>query len=576
VISFKNPVPKVAGLLALAILLVAGCAKSPKAPNANLPPNTFITSYSIAIPPDSATLYNVTVNWRASDIDGEPESYRYWLDAADPADSLKTSTFDAFVTKRLIFSSSDTTHTFYVQARDNEGTYDPTPASMVVRMTDTRNVHEFLPNTFPVTIPPDGSLTSRGVFMVLNGTSIVGGVVEFQYAVDDTATWTSLPPTLTLSNLSTLEARLGPSVLSWGPHIIFFRAVDNWGNVDESPLSVSINCDSTQHFAPELALSVSEGQKFIVPFTRPVIDTLKIDFSTLVDFYFSAVDHYTVTTSSGIDTTMTVNSLTLTNVEGGSYWIKVAVTDIGENTTIDSTDYIVVVLNAHNGILGINGVDWPTYGTQARNVWRNGVPFGNFPHFKWWDVFTVPPSGGRPFPDSVLGVGSVPSYLFDTLFFSTITWMANEFSGDEVFWNERQTEIMNFLNMGGNVVLATRFGADFFFDDLSAFTGVNSAGWLTGVNPSVLTAVADSLTNINRLAGQSQSLTDLPTVTSAAATKLYEDPNNPSYYAGFITQPAGQGKFVFIAGRNYRWVNADLKSNLDVIYRFYFNMRSQY
>jgi hypothetical protein len=435
-------------------------------------------------------------------------------------------------------------------------------------MADTRHGTVFNPNTTAGTVPPDGALTSAGVHLVINGDDLDGEVVTFQRAIDDTSSWVDVTPQVILEHQSTVEMNV--SGLSLGPHIIYVRAVDNMGNVDNSPLSLSI--DVRDGFAPEVSLSVRNDESFVVPFTTPTMDTLQITITSTVDFYYGAIRDYYIFSSTGMSDTTTDNVVNLTNLGGGTYWIKVVANDYGGNSTADSTNFGIVVLGAHQGILGVNGIDWATYG-EAVDVWDNAVPFGNFPHFKWWDLFLVPPSGGRPYADSLLGTGSIPEWMLDTTYFSAVVWFANEYSGDEVYWNARTDAIMNYLNNGGNLILATRFAFDFFFPELIDYAGVSADDWATGANPTMLTAVGDSLTDINRSA--SQSLTDIPKITGSS-TLLYTSDDSPGYAAGLIAEPAGMGKFVFIAGRNYRWVGDDLKANLDVIYRYYFGMRNQY
>jgi hypothetical protein len=568
----KNPVLKVVAMLALAIALVAGCAKNPEAPNADIPPETRIITHVISTAPDSATFYNVTVYWGASDPDGQAEYYRYWVDQENIADSLKTGTFDPLATVRMQFTSQTPSHVFFVQAKDNRDVWDSTPASSVIDIEAWRDVNEFSPNTVPVTVPPNGALTSRGVLLVINGEDIDGAVTVFQWAVDDTAVWHDIVPTFILQDVSTLELRVTPADLPLGAHTIVVRAVDNFGNVDDSPYSVSI--DARDIFAPELSFSVRDGESFVVPFTTPTLETMDITITATVDFYFGAIRDYYIYTSTGLADTTTDNVLSLAGLPGGDYWVKVVANDIGGNSTADSVNFSVVVLNAHQGILGVNGIDWATYGSEAVNVWDNAVPFGNFPHFKWWDVFLIPPGGGRPFADSVLGTGSIPDWMFDTTYFAAIAWFGNEFSGDEAYWIERETAIMNYLNSGGKLVLATRFAYDFFFEELDAFAGTSPDDWVIGANPASATAVGDSLTNMTRSA--SHSFTDVPGISGPNSRVLFRDPANPTKALGFIAEPPGVGKFCFIGGRGYRWTNADLKGNLDVIYRFYFGMRDQY
>lgn len=568
----RNPILIVVGLLALAIVLVAGCTKKPEAPNANIPPSTRITNYHISTSPDSAAFYNVTVYWAASDPDGQAEYYRYWMDQANIADSMKTGIYETSVAVRMEFNSNIRTHVFYVEARDDRNVWDPIPAQVQVNIDEVSNVSAYNPDTDPITVPPDGAITSRGVSFVIEGTDTDGAVMSFQWAVDDTANWHTVTPTFILSNSSTLELRLTPADVTLGPHTVFIRSVDNFGNIDESPVSVSI--DARSGFAPEVSLSVRNNESFVVPFTTPTMDTMLVTITSTVDFYYGAIRNYYIYSSTGLADTTTDNVITLTNLSGGDYWVKVVANDIAGNSTVDSTNFAIVVLGAHQGILGINGIDWASYGGEAVAVWNNAVPFGDFPHFKWWDLFLIPPSGGRPYADSVLGTGSIPEWIFDTTYFAAIVWFANSYSGDDAYWTEREDVIMNYLNNGGNLILATRYGNGFFFDELNAFTGTDPVDWAIGVNPQMLTAVADSLTDISRTS--SQSYTDLPKVSGSSTTVLYRDNDYPAYAAGFIAEPSGAGKFVFIAGRNYRWDGTELKANLDVIYRYYFGMRDQY
>jgi len=569
----KLTLPKVVGLLALISIFFIGCSEDPTDPNANRLPETFITTYGISTAPDSAALYDVTVYWRASDPDGRPEYYRYWVSSGTVIVVSAAVTFETFATVSLDFSNPDTVYTFHVQARDSQNGWDASPAEKNITASLVRDIYGYAPNTEAITVPPNGALTSRGVPFVVNGIDVDGYVPVFDWAIDDTASWTSVPATFVLSGgVSTLNLNLGPSVISSGPHTVYIRAVDVWGNIDPSPLSISFS--AIAGFAPELALSVRDGESFVVPFTEPTLEELTINFTATVDFYYGAIRDYYVTTSTGFADTTSDPSVTLAGLAGGDYWITVTANDIGGNSSSATANFGVVVLNAHQGVFGVNGIDWATYGGEAVSTWEDGVPFGNFPHFKWWDIFLIPPPGGRPFPDSVLGSGSIPGWMFDTTFFSAVVWFANEFSGDEAYWIEREAEIMNYLNNGGNLILATRFAHDFFFPDLDAFAGTNPANWVISGNPASAVAVGDSLADMTRLG--SHSFTDIPAVSSATTTVLFESPANPGLALGFIAEPVGAGKFFFMGGRNYRWTHADFKANLDVIYRFYFGMRDQY
>jgi hypothetical protein len=117
----RNPILIVVGLLALALIVTLGCNDKPKAPETNAEPNTIITTYQINTLPDSGTVFTVTVYWRAYDIDGQAEYYRYWVGASNVPDNAKTGTYDTFASLQMDFATNANIYTFNVQARDDSG-----------------------------------------------------------------------------------------------------------------------------------------------------------------------------------------------------------------------------------------------------------------------------------------------------------------------------------------------------------------------------------------------------------------------------------------------------------------------
>lgn len=562
---------KVAGLLALALLLAAGCAETPEDPDSNIMPNTFISSYTIDTAPDSASYYYVSVYWRSSDIDGEALAYRYWVGSGDSTVTQETS-----ARIRLNFPDNTTTYTFYVQAQDNSNEWDDTPASRVIDITETRDITDpdFLPNTIAVTVPPNGASTSQGVPFAISGTDVDGVVTDFQWALDDPTSWTTVAPDIADVSASAVVITLGPSVLDLGPHTVYLRALDNMGNVDPSPLSVSINVEAG--YEPELALSVADGQIFIVPYTAPTMEGFTVTATATVDFYYGQVDSFVVSTSEGASFTSTDPEILLGDLSAGDYWVDVTVYDAaGSSTPSGQTNFTISELGPDNGILCVNGVDWPTYG-QAPPMWEDGVPWGNRTHFKTWDLFdTSPIYEGTDFGDSLLGKGSgVPAWMLDTDFFEAISWFGNNYSGDFAYWEDVETELMAYLEMGGNILLPVRYGEDWFFDELAAYCGIVDGSWINGAGADFLTAKVGTLTDI--LVETDQSLWDIPMTDNPDNLWIYEAATAaPGLHAGFITMPNGEGgggAFCYIAGRSYRWDNPSLKANVDVILNTYFGV----
>lgn len=559
------------GLLALALLLAFGCADTPKDPDANRAPDTFISSYSINTAPDSSTYYGVTVYWRGSDIDGETDLYRYWVGTGDT-----TTTTETRATVALSFPSSTTTYSFYAQARDNINGWDPTPAMVTIDMNDVRDITNptFMPNTEASTVPPNGASTSRAVPFAISGTDVDGIVTTFEWAVDDPTTWTQVTPDVITVSSSIGEILLTPTDLSLGAHTVYFRAIDNMGNADPSPLTVSIICEAG--YAPELSLSILDGQSFIVPFTDPILPDFTVGFTGTVDFYYGRIDSFVVTTSEGQSLVTTDTEVNLGDLGSGSYWVDVSVYDAaGASSASGHVNFSIVELAAGDGVLCVNGVDWATYGSQIIDLWDTGSPWGNRTHYKCWDLFDSTPTGSVPdMADSLLGYGSIPAWMFDTTFFDAISWIGNEYAGDIAFWEERETEIMDYLNMGGNLLLPVRFGLDWFFADLEAYTGIDPDSWVAPA-ADILTARDVRLTNITSV--QNQANWYVCNVNNPDNVWIYEAATAaPGMQAGFVTLPNGEGgggAFCYIAGRPYRWNQTDLKANIDVVLNTFFGIQ---
>ncbi|UCE67013.1 MAG: hypothetical protein JSU85_03100 [Candidatus Zixiibacteriota bacterium] len=575
---FKIPLVKVIGLLALAMLFAAGCTETPDEPDPNIDPNTFITSYNIGIAPDSSTYYPTTVYWRASDPDGDALWYIYDVedDTGGTVVPLDT-TFETSVNMSINFPTGTEVYTFTVWAEDNTGAPDPTPASIEIAISTVRSLDEFVPNTTAITVPPNGASTSRGVPFAIGGDDVDGIVTIFEWAVDDVShdtMWTAATPDVITVSSSSVIIELTPAELTFGPHTVYFRAVDNAGNVDPSPLSVSFVCEAG--YEPEVSVSVSEGFNFVVPYTAPIIDTLEIEITALMDFYYGGLDHFDIVTSEGDDITTTDYSFVMTDLSAGSYWFVVTATDLAGNSSFDSTNFGLVELAAGNGVLCVNGVSWNDYG-EAVPVWEGGAYWGNRTHFKIWDLFSGSPAGGD-FADSLLGTGEPPLWTIDTLFFDAIVWAYNSYSGDNEYWedDDLQAAIMAYLESGGSLLIMGRYGAFIFEDGSQEFADyVQYSSANVGLSPGFLDAIHPDFTDIT-IRTSSSSWTDAITINHPSKIDIYSaDDGTPGF--GWIIEPNGAeggGKVAFVAGRHYRFTIAELKSNVDVILADYLGIEN--
>jgi hypothetical protein len=249
---------KVIGLLALAMLLAAGCSDTPEEPSANVAPNTSITRYNIEISPDSGSFYSTTVYWQSSDPDGVALRFRYWLDNSADSTLVLDSTFNTQVTFSLEFPTGTEAYYFYVQTQDDNGAYDPTPAETEIAII--WSLDRFKPDTRIVAGPADGSLTGTGINITFAGSDLDGYVESFQYMTDEDTVWSSVANDL-VAGSATLDI-LG---MSTGARTLLARAVDNFGQIDPSPLSISFVVVDTLYPDLYVTSGAIEGAFFFLP-----------------------------------------------------------------------------------------------------------------------------------------------------------------------------------------------------------------------------------------------------------------------------------------------------------------------
>ena len=507
------------------------------------------------------------------DPDGQAEKYRYWIGASDAADSVKTETFETNISIRLDFADQTSIYPFNVQARDNAGVWDSSPARVELSLAEVRRGITFAPNTEGVTVPNNGDLTSRGVHFVVKGTDIDGTVPMFQWAVDDPAVWTDVIPQTILDRQSTLEFDLLPSVISLGIHVVYIRAIDNYGNIDESPLTISfIAVDSLR---PDLSVvsGAIPNAFYFLPQGGNTVD-LATGWDGDATWYFSTLQYrYAVDDTTNWSALQTPSSATLTGLTAGPHIFYVQAIDLAGNSTTYSTHFGIGQMTGTRGILLVNGIDWVQYSGESIGMYTDNAPVGTHP-FHFWDLFTNGQSYYPPNLASVFaGSGTIPG---DSLaLYSSMVMIANNYSGDLEVFTPMMPLIMSYLNAGGNILLATRYGANFITGDLLKY-GLSAGDSLVfneiGANPAGggLTTEIPGLVNITTT-GAGWSLTDLlAPSTDPAVTKLFDTPDYPGSVGGIIIEPANKGKFVFIAGRPYRFEHTAMATDFGYILTHYF------
>jgi len=328
----------------------------------------------------------------------------------------------------------------------------------------------------------------------------------------------------------------------------------------ESYYSHEVSETGGRPFPPNLVETLSGDNLVTLSWINRVevpIQSIKIYRRTMAGGDFSLLN-----TIPGSDTLY--NDSEVFNQVGYDYYL-VSVSNFNVESHPSDTVFAYPHPAQRFGILVVNGVDWATYGNEIITFYQNRSVTGYFP-YQFWDLFEVPPSGGRPYPETVLGAGDFPAVLFDAL--ETIIWVGNNFTGDLEKWNANQGQVMNFLESGGNLFLICRFGDEFLFPALQQYAHVTEL--YPGRTPSGFIATYDPLTDIARIG--SNSFTCYVDVDTAFTRILYRPQDDAARVAGLWYHSQDSGDFLYLGCRPYRLNNSQLRSNCEIILREFLDM----
>jgi hypothetical protein len=220
------------------------------------------------------------------------------------------------------------------------------------------------------------------------------------------------------------------------------------------------------------------------------------------------------------------------------------------------------------GILLVNGADFSTYGTEITSAYADKSFSGAYP-ISFWDCFpSAPPSGYPSNLPAPVGRGPIPLEVLGK--YSTVLWLGNAYLGDATVW--QATPIYSYLQLGGNVVLLTKNGSSFInsvLNDYLGFTWAEQSQTLanTSVSYPGLTMLhpfgAQSLNDVFLTALADSESTMLFTATGSFSGErgigVWRKPSTGKFFRGT------GGRFVYIAGRPYRWNHADLRASMEFI-----------
>ena len=232
-----------------------------------------------------------------------------------------------------------------------------------------------------------------------------------------------------------------------------------------------------------------------------------------------------------------------------SYSVSLTVSD-GTNQHTYTTDNYITVLGQSSDILVVNGIAYATYGVEMQNLYTSSACFGDH-QVDVWDLFGEQCFDYAANPNIQrinLFNRNIPASVLNM--YKKIIWMGNSYGGDEVFYNP--ANMLNYVTSGGNLLLATREGADFFNSDFNNYCGITSFTGLSAITQ--LIALDDSLVSIAAVGTNDRNQFALLDAGSEAVS-IFDDNAATSYVAGFRIQKENHGGFIYIAGRPYRFNN---------------------
>jgi len=562
---------KIIGLVLLALLLAVGCAKDGEKPQANLPPDTHISSYQISYYP--ATGYNYTTNiyWSGMDNDSYIRGY-HWRIIGDEGDSVFDGTTNLStwqetenqdITLHLDFPNIDKAYTFEIAAYDDKGDADITPVTAIIAKERVAG-NNYPPNTEIANGPADGGVTASGVHFVVQGFDVDGIMDTLEYKLDTAATWSKYPADLS-SGIATLDI----VDLPLGVNTLLFRAHDNSGAVDPTPAAVSFIVSDT--LKPYLIVNSGAlpGAFYFLPQGGSTTDLATTWYGDATFYFSTTLYRYAVDDTAEYTDWGTATGATLEALTSGTHTFYLQAKDLGGNIAEMETEVGIGPLIGDRGILLVNGIDWVQYAPEMQPMYEAHAAWGTRPVEDFWDLFAGQRANYPPVLHDTLtrkGVGAISG---DTLgHYGTMVILLNNYNGDLATWTGMLPLIVTYLKAGGNIVMGARWASVFIESgsDLGDYTHIEFNQ--IGVNPAGLVAAAAGLVNQPRIAGQ--SLTDLITTpTDPNTTVLFTVAAYPGSVGGVIYEPESGGKFALICGRPYRYDFEAEAANYDYILQHY-------
>lgn len=243
----------------------------------------------------------------------------------------------------------------------------------------------------------------------------------------------------------------------------------------------------------------------------------------------------------------------------GDYTVSLTVSD-GENEHTSIRENYIHAIGKSSDILVVNGIEYNTYGAEMENFYSSSACFGNH-QVDVWDLFGDQGFDYMSNPNIQkvdLFNHSIPNSLLQQ--YQKVIWIGNDYGGDIAFYDPVQ--VLEYVEMGGNFLLAGRYGSHFFDTGLKTYSGVTS---FTGdLTLDTLHAEDPNLVDVATTGTGTNTLVHFATLSpTSESTVIFDDNKATAYIAGFRTHKDSSGVFIYVAGRPYRLNNAASAANYD-------------
>ena len=291
-----------------------------------------------------------------------------------------------------------------------------------------------------------------------------------------------------------------------------------------------------------------------------------LPFEVTFEDYSSATDSTSITSWSwdfdndGNPDSQEPNPTYTFTIEG-TYTVSLTVSD-GINQYIRTLENYIYGLTNTADILVVNGIDYSnaTYIPEMQAFYSSSACIGNH-NVDVWDLFGNQGfnyTANSSFQTTHLFNRDIPTSVLNL--YDKVIWIGNNFSGDLAFFN--QAQVINYVQNGGNFLLATRLAGSFFDTQLRTYCGVSAVTGdlqvtdLVALDSGLVTMPSTGVNNLVHLVAFS---------AGSEARPIFDDLTANTFYAGFRLNKQDEGNFIFIAGRPYRFNATASYTNYDFI-----------